>query len=111
MVLEPGLAIQQVVEMHVAELVNPLFAVAGRDKRHFEDQDIRLVHRGAGVEALGRTVAEIGQAGNPQFAGDLGAGQPQVADLLARKTLVFLAQLLADSPDDEPVRREGVRGG
>ena len=54
-------ALDHVVEVHVAELVDLLLAVAGGHERHLQDQHLGLVHRRAVVEPFRRTVAEVGQ--------------------------------------------------
>ena len=94
----------QVVEVRVAELVDQRRALVGGDEGHLEDQDLGLVDLGAGVEALGRGVAQVGDLGQADLGRDLDAGEPQVADLLAGQVVVLGLELLPPLPDEEAER-------
>src|SRR4029077_3834835 len=58
-VVEAVSALDQVVEVHMAELVDLVLAVPRRDERQLGNQYLRLEHRGACVESLRRAVAKV----------------------------------------------------
>ena len=95
-------------EVHVAKFVDFFLAMAVGDKGQLRDQDHRLVHSRTAVEALRRTVAQIGDQGRPHLVGHIDAGEPQVADLVARQAVVFMLQLSATFPDDVADARQRV---
>ena len=69
------------------ELVDLFLAVPGSDECHFGDQDLGLEHGRAVVQPLGRAVADVGDARHAPFLSHFGAGQSQVANLVARQIL------------------------
>src|SRR5438552_650907 len=53
--------LQEIVQVHVTELVDLLAAVVGTDETEFRDQDLRLEDRRIGVQARRARVAGVAQ--------------------------------------------------
>ena len=106
--LKRSRALDEVVQVHVAELVDLLPAVVGRDEAHLRDQDLRLEDGRVGVEAGRAGVAGVGRAAAcALLARHLDAGQPQVADLVAGQAVVLRPSACCAAPRRRS-RRDGI---
>ncbi len=85
LVLEQVGAVQQVIEMSVAKLVNQGRALVGGDEGQLHDQDLGPVGFGKGVEARRGCVTQVGDLGQTDLGRDFDSREPQVADLVVRK--------------------------
>ena len=66
-------ALQDVVQMSVAELVNLLLAMLRAVKGHLRDENLCFVNGGVVIQADGSGVAEITDQRNADFAGNFGS--------------------------------------
>ena len=110
-VLEAVGAIEEVIEVHVPELVNLFAAVFRAEKSHFGDQDFAGEDVGMSIEAVRSGVAGEAQNWGERFGGDFGALQTQVTDLVTAEPAEFGAQFFADVIDDVADGGHGVPGG
>ena len=72
LIFEALAALDQVVEVHVAEFVDVLFAVVGRDKRQLANENFGFVHYRVVVEAGRGAVAEVRDPRAAEFFGHVG---------------------------------------
>src|SRR5438874_2588820 len=87
LVLEPLLALQEIIQVHVAELVDLLAAMVGPNETHLGDEDFRLENWRIVIQSGGAGVARVRQKRGADLAGNLRAPQPQIADLVAGQPL------------------------
>src|SRR5207247_11195791 len=83
LVLEAVGPLDEVVEVHVAELVDLLAAVVGPDEAHFGDEDLGLVDRRVVVEAGRAGIAGVGDERHAHLPRYGHPGQPQTANAVA----------------------------
>lgn len=110
-VLEAVGSIEEVVEVHVAELVNFFAAMFGPEEGHFGDEDFAGVDVGVSIEAWGSGIAGEADEGGEGFGSDFGALESQVADLVSAESAEFRSEFFADVVDDVTDGGNGVFGG
>ncbi len=111
LVMKPIAPLDEVVQVHVAVLVNLFLAVAGRDERHLRNQHLRLVHDRRVIESGRRAVAQVRYQRSPFFPRHLDAREPQVANLVARSAGELILQFALPLPHHVTQRRHGVMRG
>ena len=111
-VLESVGAVEDVVEVGVAVLVDLLGALLGGDEGHLQDQDLGLVDLGVDVEAKRGGVAGEGDLGDADLGRHLDARLAEVADrqVVADEVLELGLELAPPLPDQVAERRDGVPG-
>ena len=76
-------ACDNIVQMRMTVFVDLLFAVIGGYEGHFGDQDLGFVHVGAVIQALGGSVAGVGNQRDANLVCYIGSRQFDIANLVA----------------------------
>src|SRR5437870_5295694 len=100
LVFESVRALDEIIQVHMAELVYLLAAVVRANKAHLGDQDLRLESGREVVQARGARIACIGEQRRADLAGHLRSREAQIANLVAGQALEFLLELVAALPDE-----------
>lgn len=99
-VLESLFAVEEIVEVHVAEFVDFFTAMGGSEERHFRDQDVAGVDIGMGIESVGGGIAGEADERCEEFGGDFDSLHADVADLVTGESGEFGSEFFADIVDD-----------
>src|SRR5262245_56590165 len=101
--------LQEVVQMHVAELVNLLASVLRSDKAKLRKQDLVLKGCRTVIKTRWAGVACVGNERRSHFLCHRCSGQAEFSDLIARQPKVFFFELEAAIPHDIANRRNRMR--
>src|SRR5262245_19967486 len=93
LILEAVGALQKIIQVHVAELVNLLPEMIGPDEAQLGDEDLSLEDGRAAIQSRGAGVAGVSNERCPHFTRHRRSCQPQISDLLAGQPQVLLLQL------------------
>ena len=101
-------AFHEIIQVHVAMLMDFLLAVAGRDKRHLGDEDFGLVHVWVVIETAWRAISQIREQGDSYLVRDIDARQSQIPNLIPGERREFRLQLATPFPNGIANRRDRV---
>ena len=96
LVLETVSPFDEIIQVHVAELVNLLPAVIGPDKAQLGNQHLGLEDRRIVVQASGAGIAGISHQRRPYLTRHRHPRKAQVTDLVAGQPVILLLKLVAE---------------
>ena len=108
LILESILPFTEVIDMHVAMLMDFLFPMFWGNKGHFRNECFRLKEDRVVVEAFWRGVPSVGNHWDADFRSDFFTGKFQCFDLGAIKVLEFRFEFISPLVNHEANRVDGV---
>lgn len=100
--------VEEVIEVHVAELMNFFAAVFGPEEGHFGDQQAGVVDIGVCIESLWGGVAGEADERAEEFRGNVDALEFEIANLVTGESVIFGSEFFADVVDDVADRGDSV---
>jgi hypothetical protein len=82
-VLKTVTSLYDVIQVHVAEFVNLVTTMIGRDESQLANQHLRFVHHGVIVQPAWRAIADVRQYWPTNFGANIRSREPQVSNLIA----------------------------